>query len=89
MVSIGTLFAFAIVCVGVLVLRRTQPDLPRPFTAPALYFVAPAGALSAIFLMFGLPTDTWTRLLVWLIVGLAIYFLYAKAHSRIRRGAAA
>jgi basic amino acid/polyamine antiporter, APA family len=85
LVSIGTLFAFAIVCVGVLVLRLTQPDLHRPFAAPAVYFVAPAGALSAVFLMFGLPTDTWTRLLVWLIIGLAIYFLYARAHSRLGR----
>jgi basic amino acid/polyamine antiporter, APA family len=87
LVSIGTLFAFAIVCIGVLVLRLTQPDLRRPFAAPAVYFVAPAGAASAIFLMFGLPTDTWTRLLVWLIVGLVIYFLYAKAHSKVGAGA--
>jgi APA family basic amino acid/polyamine antiporter len=71
----------------VLVLRVTQPDLPRPFAAPAVYFVAPAGAASAIFLMFGLPPDTWIRLLVWLIIGLAIYFLYAKAHSRVGGGA--
>jgi len=83
LVSIGTLFAFAIVCIGVLVLRRSRPDLPRPFAAPALYLVAPAGAASAIFLMCGLPFDTWTRLLVWLILGLAIYFLYARAHSRV------
>jgi APA family basic amino acid/polyamine antiporter len=83
LVSIGTLFAFAIVCVGVLVLRISRPDLPRPFVAPAIYFVAPAGAASAIFLMLGLPSDTWTRLFVWLIIGLAIYFLYAKAHSRV------
>jgi APA family basic amino acid/polyamine antiporter len=67
------------------VLRLTQPDLHRPFAAPAVYFVAPAGALSAVFLMFGLPTDTWIRLLVWLIIGLAIYFLYARAHSRLGR----
>jgi basic amino acid/polyamine antiporter, APA family len=49
---------------GVLVLRITQPDLPRPFAAPAVYFLAPAGAASALFLMFGLPADTWTRLLI-------------------------
>ena len=83
LVSIGTLFAFAIVCMGVLVLRLSHPDLPRPFQVPGVYFVAPVGAATAIFLMFGLPIDTWTRLGVWLIVGLAIYFLYAQAHSRV------
>jgi basic amino acid/polyamine antiporter, APA family len=57
------------------------------FGVQRIYFVAPAGAASAIFLMFGLPTDNWTRLLVWLIVGLAIYFLYAKAHSKVGAGA--
>jgi APA family basic amino acid/polyamine antiporter len=55
LVSIGTLLAFAIVCVGVLLLRVSQPDLPRPFKTPAVWFVAPAGAASSVFLMFGLP----------------------------------
>ncbi len=84
LVSIGTLFAFALVCIGVLVLRITQPDIERPFRAPAVWFVAPAGALSAFALMLGLPEATWTRLVIWLVVGLAIYFLYSIRHSRVR-----
>jgi basic amino acid/polyamine antiporter, APA family len=83
LVSIGTLFAFAIVCLGVLALRMSQPDIERPFKAPAIYFVAPAGALSAVLLMVGLPGDTWLRLGIWLIIGLAIYFFYGMRHSRV------
>jgi APA family basic amino acid/polyamine antiporter len=83
LVSIGTLFAFAIVCLGVLALRMTQPDIERPFKAPAIYFVAPAGALSALLLMLGLPGDTWLRLGIWLIIGLAIYFFYGMRHSKV------
>jgi basic amino acid/polyamine antiporter, APA family len=83
LVSIGTLFAFAIVSLGVLVLRFAEPNLERPFKTPAVYLSAPAGAASAIFLMFGLPIDTWTRLAVWLAIGLVIYFLYGVRHSRI------
>jgi len=70
------LSAFVIVCLGVLMLRKIRPDLHRPFRTPAIWFVAPAGALSALFLMLGLPLDTWIRLLVWMALGLAIYFLY-------------
>jgi len=84
LVSIGTLFAFAIVCLGVLVLRIKEPQLPRPFKTPAVYVVAPLGALSAVVLMCGLPLDTWLRLGVWLVVGLAIYVLYGVRHSRAR-----
>ena len=83
LVSIGTLLAFAIVCVGVLLLRVVQPDLPRPFKTPAVWFVAPAGAASSVFLMFGLPVETWGRLGLWLVVGLALYFLYGVHHSRL------
>jgi APA family basic amino acid/polyamine antiporter len=82
LVSIGTLFAFAIVCLGVLALRITQPDLPRPFRTPAVYIVAPAGVLATVLLMLGLPGDTWLRLVLWLIVGLVIYFAYGQRHSR-------
>src|SRR5438046_7546722 len=81
LVSIGTLFAFMIVCIGVLALRIKEPALPRPFTAPAVYFVAPAGAVSALFLMLGLPLDTWIRFVVWLVIGLAFYALYGATHS--------
>jgi APA family basic amino acid/polyamine antiporter len=85
LVSIGTLMAFAIVCLGVLALRITQPKLERPFRAPAIYIVAPLGALSAIGLMLGLPQTTWTRLFVWMAIGLAIYFLYSVRHSKVRK----
>jgi APA family basic amino acid/polyamine antiporter len=83
LVSIGTLFAFAVVCLGVLALRVTQPELNRPFKAPAVWIVAPAGAVTSTFLMFGLPPDTWVRLAVWLAIGLVIYFAYGARHSRI------
>jgi basic amino acid/polyamine antiporter, APA family len=83
LVSIGTLFAFAVVCLGVLALRVTQPELNRPFKAPAVWIVAPAGAVTSTFLMFGLPPDTWVRLAVWLAIGLGIYFAYGARHSRI------
>jgi basic amino acid/polyamine antiporter, APA family len=83
LVSIGTLFAFTIVCIGVLVLRYLQPGLARPFRTPAVLVVAPAGAASALLLMLGLPLDTWLRFSVWLAVGLAVYALYGTKHSRI------
>jgi basic amino acid/polyamine antiporter, APA family len=87
LVSIGTLFAFAVVSLGVLVLRLTEPALDRPFKAPAIWIVAPAGAATSIFLMFGLPLDTWIRLAVWLAIGLVIYFAYGARHSRITANA--
>ncbi len=74
LVSIGTLFAFTVVCVGVLVLRLTHPEIHRPFKAPLIVVVAPLGAASAVLLMLGLPGDTWIRFAVWLAIGLAIYF---------------
>jgi APA family basic amino acid/polyamine antiporter len=86
LVSIGTLFAFAVVSIGTLVLRMIDPELRRPFRAPAIWLVAPMGALTSIFLMFGLPLDTWLRLAVWLAVGLAIYLAYGAKHSRVAQG---
>ena len=86
LVSIGTLFAFAIVCLAVLKLRISEPGLVRPFRTPAVWFVAPAGAATSVFLMLGLPFDTWVRLAVWLAVGLAIYFCYGAKHSRVASG---
>ena len=83
LVSIGTLFAFAVVSIGTLVLRIVDPGLPRPFKAPAIFIVAPLGAAASIFLMFGLPLDTWLRLAIWLLIGLAIYFGYGAKHSRL------
>ncbi|HVY56297.1 MAG TPA: amino acid permease [Xanthobacteraceae bacterium] len=88
LVSIGTLFAFAIVCLGVLALRIAQPELRRPFRTPAVYLVAPAGAAFTVFLMLGLPADTWLRFVVWFVVGLLVYFGYGMRHSRIAAAAA-
>ena len=85
LVSIGTLFAFAVVSVGTLVLRVVDPDLKRPFRAPAIWIVAPAGAFTSIFLMFGLPIDTWVRFVAWFVIGLVIYFAYGARHSRIAK----
>jgi basic amino acid/polyamine antiporter, APA family len=82
LVSIGTLLAFAIVCVGVLVLRIREPDVSRPFKTPAVYVVAPLGAASSLFLMFGLPFDTWLRIIVWFVIGLVVYAVYGLRHSR-------
>jgi basic amino acid/polyamine antiporter, APA family len=87
LVSIGTLFAFAVVCVGVLVLRIRQPHVDRPFKTPAVWVTAPLGAAFSVFLMTGLPRDTWIRLVVWMVVGLAIYFLYGMSHSRLGNAA--
>jgi basic amino acid/polyamine antiporter, APA family len=85
LVSIGTLFAFAIVCIGVLILRVRHPDQRRPFKTPAIWFVAPAGALVSFILMLGLPLDSWVRLGIWLLIGLAIYATYGARHSQVSR----
>jgi APA family basic amino acid/polyamine antiporter len=85
LVSIGTLFAFMVVCAGVLVMRSTHPEIERPFKTPFVYVVAPAGAFSALYLMLGLPGDTWLRLFVWLAIGLAIYFFYGRKHGHVGR----
>ncbi len=85
LVSIGTLFAFAIVCGGVLVLRYTRPDLPRPFRTPFVPVVPALGILSCVFLMIRLSKDTWIRLIVWMAIGLVIYFTYGIRKSKLRR----
>jgi len=89
LVSIGTLFAFVIVCGGVLVLRYTHPEIVRPFRTPLVPFVPLMGILSCIYLMSGLPKDTWLRLLVWMAIGLVIYFTYGirKSQQRLAAGA--
>ena len=76
--SIGTLFAFAVVSAGVLYLRITQPEVERPFRAPFIWFTGPMGVITSLILMCTLPRDTWIRLVVWMIIGLLIYFLYGK-----------
>ena len=82
--NIGTLFAFAIVCVGVLVLRYKEPDRPRPFRVPFVWGVALAGAGACIYTMKGLPTHAWERFGIWLAVGLALYFVYGYRNSNLR-----
>jgi APA family basic amino acid/polyamine antiporter len=83
--SIGTLLAFIIVCAGVLVLRYTHPELPRPFRTPGVPFIPVLGILSCFYLMAGLPKDTWIRLLGWMALGLVIYFAYGIRKSKLRR----
>jgi APA family basic amino acid/polyamine antiporter len=83
LVSIGTLLAFAIVSAGVLVLRIQQPNLHRPFKTPFVWFTAPAGILSALYLMWYLPLRTWERLLIWLAIGMLIYFGYSRRKSKL------
>ncbi|MES2255465.1 MAG: amino acid permease [Pseudomonadota bacterium] len=79
--SIGTLAAFTIVCVGVLVLRINAPHVKRPFRTPFVWFTAPMGIIMCVSIMLFLPLDTWVRLAVWTAMGLAIYFLYSIKHS--------
>lgn len=86
MVSIGTLLAFIIVCAGIWVLRRTNPNLPRAFVTPWVPFTPIMGILISGYMMYSLTTATWIRLIVWLIIGLVIYFAYSRNHSRVQRG---
>src|SRR5438876_273200 len=83
LVSIGTLLAFVIVSVGILVLRLREPNLPRVFKTPWVWFVAPAGAFSAAYLMKSLPWRTWERLIIWFVIGMVLYFGYGVWHSKL------
>jgi APA family basic amino acid/polyamine antiporter len=85
LVNIGTLAAFVLVSIGVIVLRRTRPDLPRAFKVPGYPVVPILAALSCLFLMGFLTTGTWVRFLVWMAIGLVIYFGYSRTHSRLAR----
>jgi APA family basic amino acid/polyamine antiporter len=84
MVSIGTLFAFVVVSIGILALRIKRPELDRPFKVPAVWVVAPASAFVALFLMYSLPSETWVRLFIWMAIGVVVYFLYGARHSTLR-----
>jgi APA family basic amino acid/polyamine antiporter len=84
MTSIGTLFAFILVCAGVWIMRRRRPDIVRGFTVPALPFVAIAGILVCGAMIYGLGWTNWLRLAVWLVIGLVFYFSYGRAHSRLQ-----
>jgi basic amino acid/polyamine antiporter, APA family len=79
--NIGTLFAFVVVCAAVLIMRRLEPNAERPFRAPLSPFVPVAGILTCLMLMFSLPAENWYRLLIWLALGMAIYFGYSRHHS--------
>src|ERR671927_332120 len=81
MTSIGTLFAFVIVCSAVIVMRRTNPNANRPFRAPFVPLIPILGIFTCLLLMFSLPYENWVRLIIWLVIGLAIYFLYGRKHS--------
>ncbi len=89
LVSIGTLLAFVIVSVGVMILRKRRPDLERPFRTPWMPFTPIMAILIAVLLMAALPSDTWIRLIIWLVIGLVIYFTYGRHHSKVQRGIAA
>src|SRR5207244_11637402 len=79
--NIGTLFAFVIVCGAVLIMRRTNPETPRPFRCPLVPLVPILGILCCLLLMFSLPAANWLRLFIWLLIGLVIYFAYGRQHS--------
>ncbi|HKO16338.1 MAG TPA: amino acid permease [Gemmatimonadaceae bacterium] len=89
LVSIGTLLAFVIVCAGVMVLRYKRPNIPRPFRTPLVPVVPILGILICGYMMYGLPVDTWIRLIVWMAIGLIIYFAYGRRHSRVRNAPSA
>ncbi len=84
MVSIGTLFAFVLVCIGVMIMRKKMPDLPRAFRTPLVPFVPIMGILVCVYLMYALPVESWFRLAIWLAIGIAIYFFYGQNNSKLR-----
>jgi APA family basic amino acid/polyamine antiporter len=86
LVSIGTLMAFVIVSFGVIVLRRTRPDLPRPFRMPLVPLLPLMSAAVSLLLMLGLPRATWERLIIWMVIGVVLYFAYGYRNSRLREG---
>ena len=87
MVNIGTLLAFVIVCAGVWVIRRRNPDLTRPFKTPWVPFVPIMGIVVSAYWMYNLPGITWLRLIIWLVVGMIVYFGYGRRHSRVQQAA--
>jgi APA family basic amino acid/polyamine antiporter len=87
LVSIGTLLAFTVVCIGVIVLRKTRPDMPRPYRTPWVPWVPLAGAIICVAQTVLLPADTWLRLFVWMVIGALVYFGYGRKHSRLNHRA--
>jgi basic amino acid/polyamine antiporter, APA family len=84
MVNIGTLLAFVMVCIAIMVLRRTNPQQPRPFRTPWVPVVPVLGILFNGYMMYKLGWVNWARLIIWLVIGLVIYFTYSRYHSRVR-----
>jgi APA family basic amino acid/polyamine antiporter len=83
LVNIGTLFAFVVVSAGVIILRRTRPDLPRAFRAPMVPLLPILSVLACLYLMLNLPVETWLRFLIWMVIGAVLYFFYGYRHSRV------
>ncbi|MCY0956402.1 amino acid permease [Streptomyces sp. H27-H5] len=86
LVNIGTLFAFVVVALGVIILRRSRPDLHRAFRTPWVPFVPIVSIAASVWLMLNLPAETWLRFVVWMLIGIAVYYLYGRKHSRLGRG---
>jgi APA family basic amino acid/polyamine antiporter len=82
MTSIGTLFAFVLVCIGIIVMRKTQPDAPRSFRTPLVPLIPILGIITCFGMMAFLPADTWLRLLIWMAIGVVIYFGYGKDRAK-------
>jgi len=89
MVNIGTLFAFVLVSVGVVILRKTRPDLPRSFRTPLVPLIPILAVLACLWLMINLSVETWLRFIVWMLLGLVVYFVYGRKHSRLAEQVAA
>ncbi|MET7983770.1 MULTISPECIES: amino acid permease [unclassified Streptomyces] len=83
LVNIGTLFAFVVVAIGVVILRHTRPDLPRSFRTPLVPWVPILSVLASLWLMLNLPAETWLRFGIWMVIGFVVYFLYGRKHSRL------
>ncbi|UPT66102.1 MAG: amino acid permease [Sphingobacteriales bacterium JAD_PAG50586_3] len=83
MVSIGTLLAFVLVCIGIMVLRKTMPDVARPFKTPLVPLVPILGILICVFMMASLPLETWIRLAVWMAIGIVLYYIYGRRNSKL------
>jgi APA family basic amino acid/polyamine antiporter len=86
LVNIGTLFAFVIVAISVIILRRTRPDLHRSFRTPWVPVLPVLSVAASLWLMLNLPTETWIRFGIWMAIGFVVYFLYGRSHSRLARG---